>query len=93
MNDGIEQSLLAEKLTHTIDLMRAEMRELRLELEHQRQFYDHRLAALEEQAKDHELRLRSNTDGVTQFKQWAGLASGGSTIMATVALIKAFIGM
>ncbi len=85
--------LLAEKLMHMIDLLRAENKALGAELEHLRQFTNHRLAALEDQGKDHELRLRANTDGVTQFKQWAGLASGGSTVLSIIALVKAFFGV
>jgi hypothetical protein len=82
---------MAEKLAHTLDLMRAEIGALRAELVHQKEFHEHRLAALEEDAKDHEQRLRSNTEGVTQFKQWSGLAAGGSSIMSIVALLKSFI--
>jgi hypothetical protein len=32
------------------------------------------------------------TDGVTQFKVFSGLASGGSGIMALAAFIRSFLG-
>jgi hypothetical protein len=48
-----------------------------------------RLTMLEEQVRDHETRIRSATEGVTQFKIFSGLASGGSSILAVIALIKA----
>ncbi len=83
--------LLAEKLSHTIDLIRADNRELRAELAHQKELFEHRLAALERDAQDHEMRIRSATEGVTQFRQWAGLASGGSAIMSLIALVRAFL--
>ena len=49
-------------------------------------------AAIKEDLKDHETRLRAVTDGVTTFKTWSGLASGGSTVLAVVAFVKALIG-
>jgi hypothetical protein len=47
---------------------------------------------LEERAGDHETRIRAATDGVTQFKMWAGFASGGSGIVSLIALLRAFFG-
>jgi hypothetical protein len=85
-----EDDLLAEKLSHTIDLLRGEIAALRAEQIHQRELSGHRLAYLEEVAKDHEMRIRAATEGVTQFKQWSGLAAGGSSILSLVALVKAF---
>ncbi len=90
LSRNLAAELMAEKLSHTIDLMRAEISTLRAEQGHQRELFDHRLRQLEDAARDHEQRLRGNTEGVTQFRQWAGLASGGSAIMSLAALIKAF---
>ncbi len=94
MTDGdssnLAAELMAEKLVHAMDMMRAEIAALRAEQGHQRELFDHRIAQLEDAAKDHEQRLRSNTEGVTQFRQWAGLASGGSAIVSVIALVKAF---
>ncbi len=83
--------LLAERLSHTIDLLRAEIRELRAEVEHQRELNQHRLTALEADTADHEQRLRAATEGVTQFKMFSGLAAGSSTIASVIALIKVFL--
>jgi len=48
------------------------------------------LARLEEDVRDHEQRLREATDGVTQFKTFHTLASGGSSFLSFLALIKSF---
>ena len=73
--------LIAEQLSHVIDLLKADNRLL-----------THRVECLEKSVDDHETRLRSATDGVTQFKTWAGLAAGGSTLMSIIALLRAFLG-
>ena len=83
--------LLEEKLTHTIDLLRGEIAALRTEQKHQKELFAEQIARLEREAEDHEQRIRNATEGVTQFKQWSGLAAGGSSIMAMIALIKAFL--
>ena len=62
-----------------MDLLKAENNMLKL-----------RISALEDAGKDHEARIRNLTDGVTSFRVWSGLASGGSSIMSIVALVKAF---
>ena len=88
----VEYKLIAEQLRHTIDLLRAEISTLRTTIDHDRKFISHRLDTLEGIYEDHETRIRSATAGVTQFKVWSGLASGGSSLMSLVALIKAFFG-
>jgi len=88
-----QAELVAEQLRHALDLMRAELEAVRAQASHDRTLADHRLRALEEARGDHETRLRQATDGVTRFQVWSGLASGGSSIMALVALLKAFFGM
>lgn len=92
MNENPEAELIAAQLRHTIDLLRAEINALKAEQAHLREFTDHRLAQLEEQARDHENRLRIATDGVTQFKVWGSLASGGSGFLSLIALIRSFLG-
>jgi hypothetical protein len=87
-----QASLFAEQMRHALDLMRAEMDALRAQHTHDRELASHRIAALEVQARDHETRIRADTDGVTQFKMWAGLASGGSGLMALAALLRSFLG-
>ena len=102
--------VLAEKLLHTIDLLRAEMHTgqqdqtheldmLRAELTRlrdavlsQKEFVDHRIGQLEHRTDDHESRIRSATDGVTQFKVWSGLAAGGSGLVSLAALLRSLFG-
>jgi hypothetical protein len=91
-NDDIHAALIAEQFRHALDLQQARLEALALRLEHLDQLVSHRLEALEGLAGDHEQRLRGNSEGVTQFKTWAGLASGGSSLMSIIALLKAFLG-
>ncbi len=90
MSDEIQVALIAEQFKHALDLQQARLDALAAEMQHLREFYGHRLSAIERQAEDHESRLRLNSEGVTQFKTWAGLTSGGSAIMSVVALIRSF---
>lgn len=84
--------LVAERLARTIDLLRNETREMDANLKHWQELIDQRLTQLENRTDDHEQRIRSATDGVTQFKMWAGLATGGSGLVSLIALLKAFLG-
>ncbi|NPV55227.1 MAG: hypothetical protein HPY76_00940 [Anaerolineae bacterium] len=79
-----EINLIAEQLRQ------AEVNSLRAELRHLREMTDARLKLLEHASLDHETRLRAATDGVTSFKTWSGLANGGSSILALLALVKSF---
>ncbi len=87
-----QAALVAEQLRHAVDLLRADIQALRQDLQHERELSSYRLAALEEQARDHETRLRSATDGVTAFKVWSGLLAGGSGLMSLAAVLRAFFG-
>jgi phage head maturation protease len=87
-----QAALFAEQMRHALDLLRAEVNALRALHEHDMDMCHHRLNSLETSTRDHELRIRADTDGVTQFKMWAGLASGGSGLMALAALIRSFVG-
>jgi hypothetical protein len=89
-SDEQNAALFAEQMRHAMDLQRAEMDTLRALHNHDRELANHRIAALEAAVRDHELRIRADTDGVTQFKMWAGLASGSSGLMALAALIRSF---
>jgi hypothetical protein len=88
--EDLEAQLVAAKLAHTIDLLRNEIDGVKNLQEHYREFTDHRLKQLEDDVKDHETRIRAATDGVTQFKTFHTLASGGSGFMSLLALIKSF---
>jgi len=91
MEDKTE-ALLTEQLRHANNLMQAQIKSLEARLSHQQGMNQQRLAILEEQIRDHEIRIRTATEGVTQFKLFSGLASGGSGLMSLVAILKAFLG-
>lgn len=94
LESGTEEqaALFAEQMRHALDLLRAEVDALRALHDHDLAMANHRLGSLETAVRDHELRIRADTDGVTQFKMWAGLASGSSGLMALAALIRSFFG-
>ncbi len=85
-------ALLTEQLRHANALLQAQIKTLDARLAHQQAMNQQRLSMLEEQIRDHETRIRTATEGVTQFKLFSGLASGGSGLMSLVALIKTFLG-
>ena len=84
-------ALVAEQISHALDLLRAEIEGLRSDLLHERALVTQRLEALETRANDQEMRLRAATDGVVQFKVWSGLTSGGSSLLSLIALLRAFL--
>jgi len=90
MGEDQTSQLLTEQLKHLNTLYKARIDALEEKLRHTKEISDHRLATLEALTQDHETRIREATQGVTQFKLFSGLASGGSGIMSIVALIKAF---
>jgi len=85
-------ALLTEQLRHANTLLQAQIRTLEERLSHQQAMNNQRLAMLESQIRDHEKRIRTATEGVTQFKLVSGLASGGSGLMSLVAILKTFLG-
>ncbi len=85
-------ALLISQLRHANSLLQARLKLLESSLAHQQAIHEQRLKLLEAQILDHETRLRSATEGVTQFKIFSGLASGGSSLMSLVAVLKAFLG-
>ncbi len=87
-----QAALMEEQLKHALDLMQAEIDALRVVQNHDREMNSIRLKALEGRVEDHEGRIRSATDGVTQFKVFSGLASGGSGLVSLVALLRSFFG-
>ena len=86
------QALLTEQLQHANHLLQSQIKTLQAQLEHQQGMNRQRLLILEEQIRDHEQRIRAATQGVTQFKLFSGLASGGSGLMSLAAILKAFLG-
>ncbi|MBQ6517995.1 MAG: hypothetical protein IJI14_04690 [Anaerolineaceae bacterium] len=74
-----------------LEAMRVDVKLARAELEHLRSLNEQRLKAIEKICEDHESRLRDVTTGVTQFRFWSSVTSGGSTAMSLLALLKSFI--
>ena len=85
-------ALLTEQLRHANNLLSAQIQSLEAKVMHQSAMNHQRLTMLEEQIRDHETRIRAATEGVTQFKLFSGLASGGSGLMSLVAILKTFLG-
>jgi len=90
--ERVDTKLLESQVKRVEGLLKARILKLEAHVAHQDELLAQRLEHLEAQIGDHEIRLRANTEGVTQFKIFSGLASGGSGIMSLVAIIKAFIG-
>ena len=74
-----------------LESIRGEVRLIRAELQHVRELNERRLNAIEKTCEDHETRLRDVSTGVTQFRFWSSVTSGGSTAMSLLALLKSFL--
>ena len=75
-----------------LESLRGDVKLVRAELEHLRTLNEQRLRSIEKVCENHETRLRDVTAGVTQFRFWSSVTSGGSTAMSILALLKTFIG-
>ena len=82
-----ESELIGEQLKHMVDLLKSELAAVQRELEHSRELSERRLQTLEDEARDHENRLRILQESATQFKMLAGLATGGGLI-SMIALLR-----
>jgi len=91
--DENNAALLAEQLRHAIDLLKAEQAALETRLEHTTRLAEQQLADLERISADHEQRLRTVSDGVTQLKVTSSLMSGSSSVLSIVAVLRSFLGM
>ncbi|HEY3345594.1 MAG TPA: hypothetical protein VGJ97_11740 [Anaerolineaceae bacterium] len=87
----VEVALIAEQMKHAHSLLKADVENLRQELAHYRELTNLRLGELESARSDHEARLRGTADGVTQFKVYMGLLNGGTSLMALLAMLKAYL--
>ena len=74
-----------------LESIRGEIKLMRAELQHNRELTERRLETIEKICGDHEERLRDVAAGVTQFRFWSSVSSGGSTAMSILALLKSFI--
>lgn len=77
MQDSINARLNAieERLRHHTELDAERIASIRANLAGLQKTVESNKADLQKTVDDHEARLRSNTDGVTTFKTWSGLAS------------------
>jgi len=94
-----QPNLLTEQILHLNDNLNAKLKLLEELINHMDSRQNERIESLRCDIKDlrtiltdHELRLRSATDGVTQFKTWSGLSGGGSLIISAAALIRSIFG-
>ena len=100
---GIEEqsqmaALLTEQLGRFKDRIESSLGTLEAGQKHSKEIndlqvklYESQIDELKKQVEDHETRIRSATDGVTQFKTWSGIISGGSFVAAIAAFLKAFM--
>lgn len=80
-----------EECKTLLECIRGELKLMRAELQHNRELTERRLSVIEKTCEDHEERLRDVAAGVTQFRFWSSVSSGGSTAMSLLALLKSFI--
>ena len=88
--EDAESQLIAQQLKHTVDLLRFEIDNLKTTQAHAKEISDHRFNELEQCTSDHEQRIRTIQDDVTRSKSIYNLASGGSTFMSIIALLRSF---
>ena len=84
--------LLAERQARKLDLIRADLREIKQVPAHQVEMFERCFRHIEACISDQETRLRHNTEAVTGLKVRSVLASGGSWLVSAAAFIKAFTG-
>lgn len=96
--DDSQAQLIAEQLGRLRDSIFSRLDQLEERLNHHKELEAEQvqsirkeLAELRETTKDHEARLRANTDGVTRFQVWTSLASGGGLVTGLGAIIKSFL--
>lgn len=73
-------ALLAERLSHAITKLQSAIR-----------MSEHRIETLEKTADDHEQRIRSATEGVTQFKAMITFITVCATLLSILSLIISWI--
>jgi regulator of replication initiation timing len=94
-----QAAVISEQLGRLKDNIESRFQRIEALINHQNEISEERLRALRlevgdlRRAKDdHETRIRTATEGVTQFKMYSGLANGGSGLLSIIALIKSFFG-
>jgi archaellum component FlaC len=94
-----QAALISEQLGRLKDNIESRFQKIEALINHQNEISEERLIALRSEVgdlrrakEDHETRIRTATEGVTQFKMYSGLANGGSGLLSIIALIKSFFG-
>lgn len=88
-----EVRLLAEQLSHTIDLLRGRMDALEGGQNHQQEIVDLRLGALERSQADQEVRLRAIADAVVRLTTSTSLAQVAQAAFALIlSALAAYLG-
>lgn len=87
-----ENQLTVSQLRHANSVLQARLRMIETQFDRHLEVLEQRVRQLEAQQADQEIRLRSATEGVTQFKIISGLASGSSNLMSLIAILKSFLG-
>ena len=91
--DGDDIRLLAEQLSHTLDLLNARLAALESVQAHADELIRLRLSALERSQEDQEARLRSVTDSVARLSTSSSLAQVGQAALAVIlSAIAAYLG-
>ena len=86
-NDDPQITLITEQVNHLLDLQQGQINALKAEVSHLRDMNDMRLKAVETFTQDHEIRLRSVSEGNTQFKLIAGVG-GGAGLIGLISIIR-----
>ena len=94
-----QAAVISEQLGRLKDNIESRFQRIESLINHQNELSEERLRALRLEVgdlrrakEDHETRIRSATEGVTQFKMYSGLANGGSGLLSIIALVKSFFG-
>jgi regulator of replication initiation timing len=94
-----QAAVISEQLGRLKDNIESRFQKIEALINHQNEISEERLIALRFEVgdlrrakEDHETRIRTATEGVTQFKMYSGLANGGSGLLSIIALIKSFFG-
>ena len=92
-----QAAVISEQLGRLKDNIESRFQRIEAVINHQNEISEERLRALRVEVgdlkkakEDHETRIRSATEGVTQFKMFSGLANGGSGILSIIAFVRSF---
>lgn len=91
--DSDDVRLLAEQLSHTVDLLNARIAALEAVQSHADELVRLRLSALERSQEDQETRLRAVADAVARLSTSTSLAQVGQAALAVIlSAIAAYLG-